>query len=120
MRPMIPLLLPIFLAACSNPHTQCVSRAKTELRSVDREIIEIETTLARGYRVDERSRAKVGFRLCTSGEPVHLCLGADGPISERRVAIDPHAERARLRTLRAERPRIAAAAERAEATCPSR
>ena len=118
MRHVIPICL-LALAACGDPQKQCVTRANAELRAIDYEIAEIETALARGYRVQEGSRTTVGFALCTSDNPVHLCLSTERPINERRIAIDPVAERARLRRLEARRPAAETEARRAEVLCTS-
>jgi hypothetical protein len=119
MRPAIPFVLILMLAACADPHAQCVKRANAELTAIDREMAEIQTTLSRGYRVSKGPRATVGFALCTSDDPLHLCLGADAPVYERHQAIDPAAEQARLRALQARRPQAASNAARAQTSCPT-
>ncbi len=116
MRPAIHLLVALLLGACADPQTQCVSRANADLRAIDREIADIQTALAQGYRVTG-GRTSVGFAFCTSDDPIHVCLGTETPVAERRQAIDPAAERARLRALQARRPQAAATAARAEAAC---
>lgn len=115
----IPFILILMLCACADPHTQCVNRANAELKAIDEEITEIEVALVRGYRVKEGSRVTAGLGFCTSKNPVNVCLSTERPISERRLTIDPSAERARLRALKNYRPIAAQNAARASQSCPA-
>jgi hypothetical protein len=119
MRHIISIALVLALAACADSRTKCLNRAAAELTAIDAEIVDIEVALARGYRVKEGSRVTAGFAVCSSNDPLHLCLGTERQISERRLTIDPAMERARLRTLQAHRPEAAAAAAQAQAQCPA-
>ena len=55
---------------------------------------------------------------CASAAPAAPTL--DDAVAERRAAIDPAAERARLASLRADRSALATAANRAAEDCPPR
>lgn len=113
------LALVLLLAACAETRGACLSRAGAELRALDAAIADTDLALARGYRVAPGSTFTAGLAICAEDSPLTLCLSGERPISERRVAIDPVGERARLRSLQARRPAVAAAAERAAAACPA-
>ena len=117
MRRSLGLLL--VLAACAEPRAACLSRAEAGLRALDAEIAETESALALGYRVAPRSRVTAGLAICAGDSPVTLCVSGERPLHERRRAIDPDTERARLRALLARRPAVAAAAARSAAACPA-
>lgn len=106
------------LGACANPHSQCVKRANATLEGLDKDIADTELALARGYRVEEKSRTTAGIALCTSNK-IRACISTERPISERRIPIDPATERAKLNTLKARRPIVARQAEQASQTCPA-
>lgn len=113
------LAVVLLVAACAETRGACLSRAGSELRALDAAIAETEVALARGYRVAPGSTVTAGLAICAEDSPLTLCLSGERPISERRVAIDPAEERARLRSFRSRRPAVAEAAERAAAACPA-
>ena len=119
MRPAPLLVLLLALAACADPRAACLSRANAELRAIDEEIVEIQVSLARGYRVSPGSTVSAGLAVCARDSPVTVCLGGDRALSERRIAIDRRAEEARLRALEARRPGAEANAARAAAAWPA-
>lgn len=114
------LFATVFLAACAGTRSACLARADAELRALDAEIAATESALARGYRLAPRSGLTVGAAICAENRPLTLCLGGERPLGERRTAIDPAAERARLASLRADRSALATAANRAAEDCPPR
>lgn len=113
------LALCLILAACAEPRAACLSRANAELRGIDAAIADAELALARGYRVREGSTVTAGLAFCAEDSPLTLCVGGERPIAQRRIAIDPATERARIRALEARRPAAAAAAARAAEACPA-
>lgn len=119
MRAISALVFVLMVAACADPRATCLRQAGSGLQALDAEITEIEVALARGYRVAPGSRVTVGLGFCSENDPVTVCLGGERPVSERRIPIDPVAERARLRTLLAQRPEVEARALRAAAACPA-
>ncbi|MDH3262803.1 MAG: hypothetical protein OEM24_02270 [Paracoccaceae bacterium] len=119
MRLALALAFTLLLVACAEPRAACLRRANAELRALDAAVAETELALARSYRVAPGSTVTAGLAICAEDSPLTLCLSGERPISERRTAIDPAEERARLRALMARRPAVAAEAERASAACPA-
>jgi len=120
MRPTLALMLLLILAACASPRTACLQRAAAPLRALDADIAETRAVLAYGYRPGRDRGISAGLAFCADGSPITLCLSGERPLAQRRViAVDPAAERARLRALEARRPALAAAAARAAAICPA-
>lgn len=109
----------LLLAACAETRAACLARAGADLRALDADIAETEAALALGYRQTPRGAVSVGAALCTRDSPLTLCVSAERPLAARHSAIDPEAERARLRALGSHRPAVAAAAGRAAEACPS-
>ena len=95
MRPALVATAMLLIAACADPRAACVARATAGLRALDAEIAETEAALARGYRIAPGSRVTAGVTLCAEDSPLTLCVGGDRPVYERRLRIDPAAERAR-------------------------
>ncbi len=98
-----PLAL-LCLAACADPHTECVDAASTDLRVVQSLIADTQATLQRGYAIQTETRNVLytdfcigtgirngGFRFCNRSQPV---------TSKKPVAVDLDEERRKLRALK--------------------
>ncbi len=106
------------LGACATPLEQCLSRAQTDLRVVDRLIAESELTLARGYGLEERTNVSEQLRFCAQADgSVAACYV---PIATRRsepVAVDLEAEARKLASLKQKRAELAERAAAQAASC---
>ena len=101
MRAALAALLPIALLGCADPLTRCTAPATRELDRLDALVVESETALARGYRLEEPRVRGPFVGLCAGSNNVLLCSSSDLTPAPRPVAIVPSAERARLDALRA-------------------
>ena len=105
-----PLLL-AFVAACTQYPDDCDRRALRELRVVDNLIEETRVNLGRGYAYETvETRFDTDFVFCSGTGNVALCTGSDNGYRRRPVAIDPEAERRKLRSLTERREALVAAA----------
>ncbi|WP_212524869.1 hypothetical protein [Actibacterium sp. MT2.3-13A] len=123
MRRLI-LLLVLPLAACATPRQQCESAATQDLRIIDALIVETEQNIARGYRLERETTTRPRLTFCYAGHPYRrerfgmvFCNTTETVVTERPVAIDLKAERAKLASLKAKRPEAAQRAARALAAC---
>ena len=101
------------------PKERCISAATEDISAIDNAIIEAQTNIARGYRLEESAISTVGVNLCSRSGPVSVCLGGDKDIEPRKVPIDIAAEQARLAALQAQRATVIARMEREIAACQS-
>lgn len=119
---ILPLLL---LAACATPRQQCEQAATRDYRIVTHLIEETRQNIARGYAIRSEQRVSPTLSFCAGG--IHddhfgasYCSDVATYTVERPVAIDPAAERRKLRTLLERRRRLAIEAEVALADCAAR
>ncbi len=124
------LVLLVLLAACATPQERCIATATRELRLITNLIRETETNLARGYAIEETvvyrpvwvyceppivQTLPDGSRRIVSGG--RRCLD-DRPETIRRPrAIDPIAERNKLKGLQDRQAALLKQAEPAVAQC---
>lgn len=118
------LLLPVaFVAACGTPQQQCIRRATSEVRTLDRLIGETQANLARGYGFEPEERVRWEWRTCDrfvdSGGAVRsrMCWEPVRDTVQRPVAIDPLAEQRKLDGLQTRRTAYLKAAEPQIAAC---
>ncbi|MEZ5687039.1 MAG: hypothetical protein R3D78_14655 [Paracoccaceae bacterium] len=127
MRARLALFALIALAACGTPQEQCINRESRELRTVERLIAEVEGNLARGYAYEEyevpvRDWDPCGVREITlpDGTVKHktvMCLETRWETRERKVAIDPEAEKRKLAGLQAKRKELLPKVDAAITAC---
>ena len=118
--PRLPLalLLPLLLAACATPEQRCVGPAVAELRTIDRLIAETERNIARGYAIAREPGVRTRLAACLPGDgPYTFCLYDQPVVTERPVAIDRRAERAKLETLFERRAELQTEARARLAAC---
>jgi hypothetical protein len=122
-RAPILLLLPL-LAACGTPQERCIRSATSEIRTIDRLIVETEGNLARGYALEPTTVYRTVWVPCAGAwgglepalvRPAGMCLDERPEITTRPKAIDLAAERRTLDGLRQKRAELSGtAAERVE------
>ncbi len=115
-------LLP--LVACTSPKEVCTRNATEDLRNIDALIEETEQNIARGYTFDTEVVRSSRVRYCVGhGTGGNVRIGAvfcNDPYidtKERPVAIDPKAEREKLRSLKAKRVEVDQRSQLAQASC---
>lgn len=127
MQRMIGLGLMMFLAACGTPQERCIRRETSELRTVQSLLSEVEANLVRGYAIETYETAIPRWEVCgydeitrTNGDVVRkarMCWQDHIVTHERKVAIDPAAEKRKRDGLVAKRKVLLAAAETAIEVC---
>lgn len=127
-----PVLILVGLAACGTPQEQCLNRATRETRTLESMLATVEDNLARGYAWEEYQDTITRWEVCgydtitkPNGKEIarpRMCLDDDVITRERRVAIDPLAERRKAEGLRARiaamRPQVQANIAACRATYP--
>ncbi|MDD7972552.1 hypothetical protein [Roseinatronobacter alkalisoli] len=100
--------IPALLAACGTPQDRCTRVAQADLRALDAQIADVETALAKGYRILPAQEGRTRLSLCAwPREPVLFCTESiQRPRSETREVIDRQAEQARLQRLRQSRAEL--------------
>ncbi len=112
IRSAAPLAL-AFLAACATPQEACISQARSEQRSIQKDISVAEANISRGYAVHSQTVPYTYVSTCyTEAGEAYQCQENGTRVEETPVAIDISAERAKLAGLRA---RLSAAERRANA-----
>lgn len=111
--------IPALLTACSTPQDRCIRAAQSDLRDVDAQIMDVETTLAQGYRVIPAQEGLTRISLCAwPREPVLFCTQSiQRPQSESRETIDRQAEQTRLQDLRQRRAELVIASTDRVSAC---
>jgi hypothetical protein len=130
MSPRLPLLLIAFLAACGTPQEQCINRVTRELRLISDLIAETELNLARGYEMEEYTIYRSRWVYCSPPYVVQMpdgsqrvvrtgemCLDDFEDTVERPRAIDPVAERNKLKGLQDRQRALTRATEPAIEEC---
>ena len=120
MRLILVVAASALIAGCASPRQACLRAAQAELQSLDTQIAEGETALARGYRVSQPTEPRTTLHICAwPREPVLFCTRHTPGQRETRVTVFPAAEQARLTELRRERARLVAATADRIAACPA-
>jgi len=104
MRPALIILPLVALAACATPREQCISDATRDLRVLNNLVTETQGNLARGYALVEQQDVRTVRRTCrgenSDGSTFRYpCDETQTVTSNRPVAIDLNAERAKLNSL---------------------
>jgi hypothetical protein len=133
MSPRAPLLLLLLLAACGTPQERCINSVTRELRLIDDLIAETQLNLARGYSMEETVVYDTRWVYCSPPVVVQapdgtqrvvqtgaMCLDDYQDIVERPRAIDPVAERNKLKGLQERQRALSRQAEPAIAQCRAR
>ncbi len=128
LRPFLPLLL--LLAACGTPQERCINGVTRELRLINELIAETQLNLARGYELEEVVVYDTQWVYCSPPvvvlgpdgtqrvvQPGAMCLDDFQDTVERPRAIDPVAERNKLKGLQERQRVLAKQAEPAIAQC---
>lgn len=107
MRAFWMLPLAAMLAGCATPHQQCVADATRDVRVLDGLIAETEQALARGYGVQRETTYAPRYTFCGGYGyryyGLNTCYDPYPVTRETPVAIDPAAERRKLRALQESR-----------------
>ena len=116
MRPLLPLALPLFLAACATPLERCESQATRDLRVVDALIAESQATLQRGYAFQTVQNTRPTATFCWGGGQggygdywstgYGLCWGNNTYTTREPVAVNLEEERQKLRGLQQKREEL--------------
>jgi len=108
----------LMLVACATPQEQCISRATEQVGVMNKLIASTKRNVARGYAVRSEEYFETEEQICgeVDGKPVYC----DIPVAKKRnvpVAIDLNVEKAKLRSLRVRRDKMAAIANAAAQEC---
>lgn len=121
--PALALALVATLAACAQTPAACKGEAMKELQALDSLIAETRANIDRGYaRSDGRDRgASTSVQLCLGSGSRHVgvsfCSAGSPTRQSGPVAIDPEAERRKLRSFESRRIEIARCAAAEAAAC---
>lgn len=122
MRPALFLLPLVALAACATPREQCINNVTRETRVLDSLINETRANLSRGYAIEETKDVRTLTRTCRGRNEDgstfrYPCNETETFTTERPVAIDLNAERAKLESLLERQEQNRANANQAVAQC---
>lgn len=118
MRPLLPGLALLLLAACATPYERCLAPATNQLRTVENLIARTEVDIARGFTMQRRDVLTYEFFPCRDDEyRGGLCRVPVVTQTAEPVAIDREVEAGKLATLRERRFELRAALPRLEASC---
>lgn len=127
MKPYHAVAILLSLSACGTPQQRCIGGVTRDLQVVDRLIAESQGNLARGYAFADSVVTRPEFVDCTpvptAAYPHPSAAGCFADVSEtvtRPVAIDLHAEAAKLAGMKEKRTQLAQAAGPAVADCQAR
>ena len=116
MNRLAPIVLFVAVSACATSVETCRKNAFERVSMIDAEIAEIEATLDRGYRLNNRTVSTVGIGFC-AGDNLRFCAEGTQAIPPKAVPIDRAVEESRLRSLRASRNAALIDANVAAAAC---
>lgn len=124
LRPAVPILCILALAACASPRVQCLNDATRDLRVLDELIAETRATIDRGYAIRTVNEPETFFRLCIGGPFDHnvwgsFCRSTQWVERSEPVAVNLVEERGKLDSLLAKREDMARRAALAQAACPA-
>lgn len=124
------LLLPLALSACGTPQERCINGVTRDLRIVTSLIEETQLNLARGYSMEDYTVIQTRWVPCgppviitqANGtqqmvQPAPMCLDDYEDTVQRPRAIDPVAERNKLKGLQERQRALTKQAEPAVAQC---
>ena len=113
------LVVPLVLAACTDPRTTCLRAASAELVALDSRIAQAERDIARGYSILPAQDPQTRLRFCNwPKEPVLFCTEqVRAARSETRVPITDEQGQVLLENLRAERAALVRRVADAQAQC---
>jgi hypothetical protein len=126
------LLLPValVLAACGTPQERCINGVTRDLRIVTALIEETELNLARGYQLEDYTVIRTAWVPCAPPviitqpngtqqvvQPAQMCMDDYEDTVQRPRAIDPVAERNKLKGLQERQRALSKQAEPAIAQC---
>lgn len=129
MSPRLILLAPLLLIGCGTPQERCINGVTRDLRIVNDLIEETELNLARGYEMEEYTVIRTAWVACyppvvvttPNGQqvvqPARMCLEDYEDTATRPRAIDPVAERNKLKGLKERQAALTRQAEPAIAQC---
>lgn len=130
MTPRLSLSLLMFLAACGTPQERCINGVTRDLRIVTDLIEETQLNLARGYEMEEYTIIRTAWVNCgppvivtqANGaqrvvQPARMCMEDYEDTVQRPRAIDPVAERNKLKGLQERQRALSKQAEPAVAQC---
>ena len=110
----------LLLVACGTPQEQCIRKATSQTRMLNRLIAESQTNLARGYTYRTEERHHFRWMACGPIQPsggATMCFEPEDYTVEVPVAIDPIAEQNKLDGLLAKRAGLQKQDEAAVASC---
>ncbi|SFR09021.1 hypothetical protein [Poseidonocella sedimentorum] len=108
----------LLLAACASPYEQCVSRATTDLRVVDRLIQEKTALIERGYAIEEETYTRTKFERCYDEEGKRRTCRVEREYSrDIPVAVNLDEQREILAQLHDQRATLDRAARSTIASC---
>ncbi len=115
---LLACLAALGLTACASPYERCMAPVTSEIRKIDRLIAEVETDIARGYRLvpQHEWQRRVGF-CATTDNRSRVCFVDDAIVVNRPQAIDRAAERSKLAGLQERRAELEAEARRQRSIC---
>ncbi len=126
----LPLAVFVLLVACGTPQERCINGATRDLRIVNRLIAETETNLARGYSLEDVVIYRTVWVYCddavivvqpdgskTIERSTRMCLDDREETIQRPRAIDPAAEKSKLKGLKDRNAALTKQARPAIAQC---
>ncbi len=104
MRPALIILPFVALTACATPREDCIGQATRDLRVLNSLITETQGNLARGYAIAEHQDIRTIRQTCrgTNSDGTtfrYRCDETETFTTNRPVAIDLNADRAKLNSL---------------------
>jgi len=117
---MIRILLLLPLAACAMPQHTCEAQATHALTTVKTLIAQTQTTIARGYAIEQRSDTILYTEVCPNPDGTianSFCDRLQPVTAQVPVAVDLAAERAKLRDLKRREAALAPKAASALRSC---
>ena len=118
MRPLLPGLALLLLAACATPFERCMAPATTQLRTVEHLIARTEVDIARGFAMERRDVFTYELVPCRDfDDRAGLCRVPVMTQTAHPVAIDREVEAGKLATLHERRAELRAALPRLQASC---
>lgn len=106
------------LAGCASPYERCMAPALNEIRTVDRLIAEVQTDIARGYRLVSETQWRPQFTFCAGTDArLDVCFVDQPVVTRRPEAIDRRVEAGRLASLQERRQELEITARRQQGAC---
>ncbi len=117
----------LFLTACGTPQEQCIRAATSDLRQVDRLMVEVEGNIQRGFGYRTVQFQTTEWFDCTpatvAGQAAPTPQRCAMPVTETRretVALDMAAERRKLVDLKIKKAELNSAAIRSTTDCQAK